>query len=205
VKSFISWIYGFALAIGGPGLFAIAFLDSSFISLPQINDILVVLMVTNNKPWMLYYAAMATLGSIAGCYVIYYLAEKGGEAFLKRRMRAGSTERVLALYRRHGLMALIIPGLLPPPAPFKLFVLMAGVAEVPPLKFVAAIAISRGLRYVAMGVLAVWYGDLALELMRTRGREVALWMAGLLVAFGVAWWWLSVRRAGAAERTRQAP
>jgi len=193
VKSFISWIYGFALAIGGPGLFAVAFLDSSFVSLPQINDILVVLMVTNNKPWMLYYAAMATLGSIAGCYVIYYLAKKGGETFRRRRMRSGNTERILALYRRHGLMALIVPGLLPPPAPFKLFVLMAGVAEVPPLKFVLAIAISRGLRYAAMGLLAIWYGDLALELMRTRGREVALWMAGLLVVMGVVWWLVSRR------------
>ncbi|MBM3820620.1 MAG: DedA family protein [Acidimicrobiia bacterium] len=193
MKSFISWIYGFALAIGGPGLFAVAFLDSSFVSLPQINDILVVLMVTNNKPWMLYYAAMATLGSIAGCYVIYYLAKKGGETFRRRRMRSGNTERILALYRRHGLMALIVPGLLPPPAPFKLFVLMAGVAEVPPLKFVLAIAISRGLRYAAMGLLAIWYGDLALELMRTRGREVALWMAGLLVVMGVVWWLVSRR------------
>jgi membrane protein YqaA with SNARE-associated domain len=212
LKSFISWIYGAALAIGGPGLFVVAFLDSSFISLPQINDILVVLMVTNNKPFMLYYAAMATLGSIAGCYVIYYLADKGGEAFRKRRVRSGNTERILALYRRHGLMALIVPGLLPPPAPFKLFVLMAGVAEVPPLKFVLAIAISRGLRYLVVGLLAIWYGDLALELMRTRGREVALWVAALLVAVGIAWWWFSVRGAGSArrgeptaERTRRDP
>ena len=188
MKSFISWIYGFALAIGGPGLFVIAFLDSSFISLPQINDILVVLMVTANKPWMLYYAAMATLGSIAGCYTIYYLAEKGGEAFLKRRLRAGHTERALALYRRHGLLALMVPALLPPPAPFKLFVLMAGVAQVPPVKFVMAIAVARGLRYLVLGMLAIWYGDLALELMRARGREVALWLAGLLVAMAVAWW-----------------
>ena len=88
MKSFVAWIYGFALAIGGPGLFAIAFLDSSFVSLPQINDILVVLMVTQNKAWMPYYALMATLGSIAGCYVIYYLAEKGGEAFLEEASRA---------------------------------------------------------------------------------------------------------------------
>ena len=73
VKAFASWIYGVALAIGGPGIFAIAFLDSSFISLPQINDILVVLMVTQHKNWMLYYAAMATLGSVAGCYAILAL------------------------------------------------------------------------------------------------------------------------------------
>jgi membrane protein YqaA with SNARE-associated domain len=195
VKSFISWIYGFALAIGGPGLFVIAFLDSSFISLPQINDILVVLMVTANKSWMPYYAAMATLGSIAGCYVIYYLAEKGGEAFLKRRLRAGHTERALALYRRHGLLALMIPALLPPPAPFKLFVLMAGVAGVPPLKFVAAIAVARGFRYLMLGLLAIWYGDAALELMRTRGRDVALGLVGFLVLMGVAWWLWTKRKA----------
>ncbi|MSO46238.1 MAG: hypothetical protein EXQ59_05670 [Acidobacteria bacterium] len=190
MKSFINWIYGFAVAIGGPGLFVIAFLDSSFISLPQINDILVVLMVTQNKAWMPYYALMATLGSIAGCYVIYYLAERGGEAFLKRRVRASRIDRVLALYRRHGLLALMVPALLPPPAPFKLFVLMAGVAGVRPAKFVAAIAIARGARYLALGVLAIYYGDAALELMRTRGREVALWLVAVIVLAAVGWWLL---------------
>jgi len=147
-----------------------------------------VLMVQQNKPWMPYYAAMATLGSVAGCYVIYYLADRGGEAFLRRRLRAGHTERALALYRRHGLLALIVPALLPPPAPFKLFVLMAGVAGVPPLRFVSAIAVARGTRYAALGVLAIWYGDAALELMRTRGREVALWAAGLIVVVAAVWW-----------------
>jgi hypothetical protein len=93
VKSFINWIYMFAAAIGGPGLFASRVPRLSFISLPQINDILVVLMVTANKAWMPYYALMATLGSIAGCYVIYYLAEKGGEAFIRKRLRHGSAER----------------------------------------------------------------------------------------------------------------
>jgi membrane protein YqaA with SNARE-associated domain len=194
VTSFISWIYGFALAIGGPGLFAIAFLDSSFLSLPQINDILVVLMVTQNKAWMPFYAAMATLGSIAGCYVIYYLAERGGETFLKKRLKSGQTERALALYRRHGLLALMVPALLPPPAPFKLFVLMAGLAEVRPLQFVVAIAVARGIRYLALGVLAIMYGDLALELMRTRGREVAIWLAALIVIMAAAWWFYARRR-----------
>ena len=194
MKSFIAWIYGFALAIGGPGLFVIAFLDSSFISLPQINDILVVLMVTQNKAWMPYYAAMATLGSMTGCFAIYYLAKRGGEAFLTKRLRAGRTERALALYKRYGLLALMVPALLPPPAPFKLFVLMAGVAKVPPVKFVAAIAAARGVRYLALGVLAVWYGDLALELMRTRGREVALGLVGLIGLVAAGWWWVSRRR-----------
>jgi membrane protein YqaA with SNARE-associated domain len=194
VTSFVNWIYGFALAIGGPGLFAVALLDSSFVSLPQINDILVVLMVTQNKAWMPYYAAMATLGSVAGCYVIYYLANKGGEVFLRKRLRAGHTERVLALYQRHGALALMVPALLPPPAPFKLFVLMAGVAGVRPLKFVVAIAIARGFRYLTLGVLAIWYGDAALELMRTRGRDVALALVALLVVVAIGWWLIARHR-----------
>ncbi|MSO29720.1 MAG: hypothetical protein EXQ48_02090 [Acidobacteria bacterium] len=195
MKSFITWLQGFALAIGGPGLFGVAFLDSSFISLPQINDVLVVLMVTQNKNWMPYYAAMATFGSVAGCYVIYDLANKGGDAFLRKRLRAGHTERALALYQRHGLLALVVPALLPPPAPFKLFVLMAGVAKVRPLQFVAAIAVARGIRYLALGFLAIWYGDAALELMRTNGRQVGLVLAGLIVVAAAAWWWLRRRRA----------
>jgi membrane protein YqaA with SNARE-associated domain len=195
LKSFINWIYGVALSLGGPGLFTAAFLDSSFISLPQINDILVVLMVTQNKAWMPYYVALATLGSVAGCYVIYYLAEKGEQAFLKKRLKASATERALALYKRHGLLALMVPALLPPPAPFKLFVLLAGVAEVRPLQFVAAIAMARGVRYLALGVLAIYYGDYALELMRTRGREVAIGLAAFLVVAAVGFWLWQRRQA----------
>ena len=193
LKSFIAWLSGVAVALGGPGLFAIAFLDSSFISLPQINDLLVVVMVLQDPAWMPYYAAMATLGSIAGCYAIYYLAEKGGEAFIRRRLKAGHVERALALYKRHGLLALMVPALLPPPAPFKLFVLMAGVAKVRPLQFVVAIGVARGARYLALGLLTIRYGKAAQELMQTHGRSVALWLAGGIVLIAVIWWLLQKR------------
>ena len=194
MRSFIVWLYAFAVSLGGPGLFTVAFLDSSFVSLPQINDILVVLMVTEHKEWMVYYALMATAGSIAGCYVIYYLADKGGSAFLRKRLKPGHVERSLELYRRHGLLALMVPALLPPPAPFKLFVLAAGLANVRPLPFVTAIALARGLRYFVLGVLAIYYGDAALDLMRTHGREVALWVVGVIVVCAAVWWWLRSRR-----------
>ena len=194
MRSFIGWLHSLALALGGPGLFAVAFLDASFLSLPQINDLLVVVMVTERKDLMLYYAAMATLGSVAGCYVIYYLADKGGEAFLRKRLKPGHVERALAAYKRNGLMALMIPALLPPPAPFKLFVLAAGVAKVRPAQFVVALIVARGARYLALGILAVYYGDAAIELMRTHGRIVALVVVGMLLA-AVAGYWLFRRRA----------
>ena len=200
MRSFITWIYGFALSLGGPGIFVCAYLDSSFLSLPQINDILVVLMATQNKALMPYYAAMATVGSVAGCYTIYAIAEKSGEAFLRKRLHEGHVERALATFKRHGLLALIVPALLPPPAPFKVFVLAAGLAEVRPLSFVAAIGIARGIRYFALGILAVKYGDAALELMRTRGPVVALSLVGLIV-LAAALWWLWQRR----QRSRPAP
>ena len=188
MQSFINWIYGIAVGLGGPGILIIAFLDSSFVSLPQINDILVVLMVTRNKPWMPYYASMATLGSMAGCYTIYYLARRGGEAFLSKRLNQSHVDRALAMYRRHGLLALMVPALLPPPAPFKLFVLAAGVARVRPVPFLLAIGVARGARYFARGVLAVYFGDAAMELMRTRGRAVALWVVALILTGIMAWW-----------------
>jgi len=195
VHSFINWLYGIALALGGPGIFVIAFLDSSFVSLPQANDLLVVLMVTRYKAWMPYYVSLATLGSVAGCYVIYYLAERGGEAFLKKRLKTRSVGRILALYQRHGLLALMVPALLPPPAPFKLFVLAAGLANVRPLAFVTAVAVARGVRYTALGILAVYYGDSALALMQERGPEVALWLVAAILAAALLWWLWNRRQA----------
>jgi len=194
VQSFIKWVYGLALSFGGPGLFVVAFLDSSFISLPQINDLLVVLMVVRNKAWMPYYAAMATLGSVAGCSVLYLIAERG-EEFIARRMRTPRADRVLAAYRKRGVLALMIPAILPPPAPFKLFVLLAGAAEVRPLQFVLSIAVARGARYLVLGALTVWYGDAALELMRTHGPIVGIWLAIIIVAAAIGWWLVQRSRA----------
>ena len=190
MQSFIKWVYGLALSLGGPGLFVVAFLDSSFISLPQINDLLVVLMVVRNKALMPYYAFMATAGSVAGCYVLYVIAERGGEAFLAKRLKRGHIDRALALYRKRGVLALMIPAVLPPPAPFKLFVLLAGVAEVRPVAFITSIAVARGSRYLIIGAVSVWYGDLALEILREHGRETALGVALFLVAAALAWWLL---------------
>lgn len=198
MKRLIVWAQGLAVSFGGPGLFLVGFLDSSFLSLPEANDILVVWMVTQHKERMLYYVAMATLGSLAGCLVIYGLAYKGGEAFVRRRFGSGKIEHGLEVVRRYGLLALLVPSMLPPPAPFKIFVILAGVVRIRPLSFIAAIGIGRGLRYLIEGLLAVWYGDMALRYIDEHGKTAALVAALVVLAMGLAvvWWH---RRQPAAE------
>jgi LPXTG-motif cell wall-anchored protein len=199
-----AWIEAFALSVGGPGLFIIAFLDSSFLSFPEVNDLLIVLMVVNHPERMLFYATMATLGSIAGCLALYFVGRKGGEALLRRRFSGGNVERAASLMRRYGAMALIVPALLPPPAPFKIFVLMGGVAKIPLATFVWAIALGRGVRYFGEGILAVMYGRQALDYIHENGRTVAL-ILGLLVLAGGIGFYVWKRRQTAAEPTSSQP
>ena len=192
----VNWVQGFALAIGGPGLFLVAFLDSSFLSLPEINDLLVVLLVVQHKELMLYYAAMATLGSVAGCLVLYWFGRRGGEVLVGKRFGGEAIERARRLSKRYGIFAVGIPAILPPPAPFKIFILLAGVAAVPVWQFVTTVAVARGFRYLVVGALAVRYGDEAIAFIEANGRLVAFVIAALFVV-GLLSYLLWRRRRGA--------
>ena len=191
----VSWVQAFALSVGGPGLFFIAFLDSSFLSLPEINDILVIVMVIENTELMPYYATMATLGSVTGCLLLYVIGRRGGEALLQRRFGGPRLERAMELSRKYGVLAVAIPAVLPPPAPFKVFVVLAGVSGVPLVQFVSAVALGRGFRYFGEGWLAVRYGEAAIELLEQNGRMVSLILAALVLVGGLTYFlWMSRRR-----------
>ncbi len=193
----VSWVQAFALSIGGPGLFLIAFLDSSFLSLPEINDILVIVMVIEHKDLMPYYATMATLGSVTGCLLLYVIGRRGGEALLRRRFGGPRLERAMELSRKYGVLAVAIPAILPPPAPFKVFVVLAGVSRVPLVQFASAVALGRGFRYFGEGWLAVRYGEAAIELVEQNGRTVSLVLAAFVLVGGLTYFlWTSRRRTG---------
>lgn len=183
----MTWVQAWATALGGPGLFIIGFLDSSFLSFPELNDLLVISLVMQHPHRLLYYSLMATLGSVAGCYAIYYLARKGGQDFVEKRFKANHVEGGLKLFRKYGLLMLIVPALLPPPAPFKIFVLLAGVAAVPTWQFVTAIFTARFIRYFGEGLLAMYYGDHAITYLQSHGKEIGLALAALALLGGVAW------------------
>ena len=198
---FVHRIQALAIALGAPGLLLVAFLDSSILSLPEIADLLIIWMVTHHNARVALYVVSATIGSLIGCLLLFYIGRKGGEALVRRRFNSASVDRTLAAIRRHGVMAVLIPSLLPPPTPFKVFVLLAGGAGISASRFTLAIAVGRGARFLIEGLLALWYGERAMAFIRENGETVSLVVVVFLaVGFVGYMWWISA----AARKSRQA-
>src|SRR5882672_8678369 len=154
------WLQAIVASAGGLGLFLIAFLDSSVLTFPVINDLLLIDLSIRFPARMPYYAAMATLGSVGGCVLLYYIARKGGEAMFQKQ--AGPrAKQIRAWINRNGFLSILVTALLPPPTPFKIFVIAAGALEMPVRTFVFGLLAARGIRFFAEGFLAVKYGDQA--------------------------------------------
>jgi membrane protein YqaA with SNARE-associated domain len=163
----VVWVQSVLIPLLGPfGLFVAAFLDSSFLSLPEINDFLVMTSSAARPGLAWLYAAVATLGSLAGSLALWEIGRRGGESRLERRFGKERVAAVRGQFERWGALTLAIPALLPPPMPFKLFVLSAGVFGFPLGRFVVTLCLARGLRYAACSFLAVLYGAEAIELLR---------------------------------------
>jgi membrane protein YqaA with SNARE-associated domain len=191
---FVQGIQALAMSMGAPGILLVAFLDSSILSLPEIADLLVIYMVTKHPSLLPLYVGSATLGSLAGCMLLYYIGRKGGAALVHKRFDSAAVGRTLDAFRRHGIMAVLVPSVLPPPAPFKPFVLLAGVADISATRFAVAILIGRGARYLFEGLLALWYGERALAYMQKHGIQVAvIFLAVLIVGFVIYLYWPSRR------------
>ncbi|MFQ5926033.1 MAG: YqaA family protein [Terriglobia bacterium] len=186
MASLPAWAQKLVLALlpsGGWGLFIIAFLDSSFLTFPILNDLFVVWLSIRHPQRMLFYATMATAGSILGCVVIYYLAKKGGEAMLRRKAQPEQIERISRWYEKYEFLTITVPAVLPPPTPFKVFIIAAGVFQVRLRHFLTAVILGRGVRYYLEGFLAVRYGEQTITFLRQNFLQVSL-IAVLLVAVG---------------------
>jgi membrane protein YqaA with SNARE-associated domain len=189
-----------------PGLFVVAFLDSSFLPLPELNDVLLVWMITRNKPLMILYAASVAAGSLTGCLVLYYIGRRGGERLVKARFGAERVEKATETLRRFGTVAVLTLCLLPPPAPFKLFVLLAGVGGISVGRFSVAIVIGRAFRFFGLGLLAIRYGDDALAFVDAHGRQVSLLLAAAVVVGVVVYMlWTRAQRDGKVDKLGGTP
>jgi membrane protein YqaA with SNARE-associated domain len=166
-------IVAFAGGLGAPGLFLISFLDSSVLTFPVINDLLLIELSIQRPARMAMYASMAALGSLLGCVLLYFLARKGGEAVFRKRA-GGRAETIHRWVEKNGFGGMLVAALLPPPTPFKFFVLAAGVFEVPLASFASAIALARLFRYFGIGYLAMRYGSQAMPYLAQHKLQVVI-------------------------------
>ena len=174
-----SFIVHVPIYIAGPAMILIGALDSSLLSLPEINDYLVVARCYTHPRAVFFFPLFASTGSVLGCLLLYTILQRGGLAVLHRRFKLEHIQRVERAYAKFGIFALAIPALLPPPMPFKIFVATAGALQFPRRRFLLTILIARSLRYYTEGVLAVFYGERVLRFLRDNGLIIVTVVGGL--------------------------
>jgi len=188
--------------VAGPAMILIGALDSSLLSLPEINDYLVVVRCYTHPETALFFPLFPALGSVLGCLLLYTIFSRGGRAVLHRRFRVDRVERVEQAYARFGVFALAIPALLPPPLPFKIFVATAGALQFPRRRFLLTILIARSLRYYTEGMLAVFYGERVLRFLRDNGLMIVT-AVGAVCLIGLAVYLLSSKGRAAVKSANE--
>ena len=169
------------ITFGPFGLFVVALLDSSFVPLPSSADALMLLLTTAKPRWMLVYALVATAGSAAGCLILYYVSRRAGQRALKR-FSEKKQKRVKDWIDRYDVISVLVASLLPPPFPFKLFVVSAGVFRFSVTRFLIAIIVGRGFRFLLEGYFAIRYGAQAKSVLARYYPWIGLGVAILVVA-----------------------
>ena len=184
--------------VAGPAMILIGALDSSLLSLPEVNDYLVVARCFTHPRTVFFFPMFAAIGSVLGCLLLYTILSRGGRAVLHRRFRIEHVLRVERAYARFGILALVVPALLPPPMPFKIFVATAGALQFPRRRFLVTIFLARSLRYYVEGTLAVFYGQRVLSFFKDNGLLIVSLVAGVCLV-GLAIYLLTGRGRAAAK------
>jgi membrane protein YqaA with SNARE-associated domain len=187
---YTAWILHLLGPLGIFGVFVIAFADSALLGMPV--DAAVAFYVYQDHRRLLFYVVMASLGSALGSVPLYIIGYLGGEKVLRKRI---SEERFLRIHRsfeQHEFWALMFPGMLPPPMPFKIFVLGAAVFEMRFRDFVAAIFAGRFVRFLVLSLLTLWFGPQIVGLLGMVFRRHFYWVLGVValgIFAGLMWWW----------------
>jgi membrane protein YqaA with SNARE-associated domain len=181
MKGFFLRIKDWLIGFGAFGVFGIALLDAALIPIPGGPDAVVMTLSHLNHAMMPVYVLAAVLGSTLGCLVPYWIGRASGEAAL-RKFSAEKRERANRLIARYDVWAMLVGAVLPPPFPFKIFLITAGIFRMSLWRFLVALAAGRSLRFVLEGVLAVRYGAQAMEIFRHHYPKIGL---GIAAAIGV--------------------
>ena len=155
------------------GVLGFAAVDAAFLGMP-LDAIVAGYSYADPKRFLLY-SAMGATGSALGSIVIYLIGYKGGEMLLVKRIGQQRFDKITASFERHGFLAIMLPSMLPPPTPFKLFVLSAGVAEMSFTRFLGAIFFGRLLRFSIISLIVIRYGPQILGLLAAWCTIICAW------------------------------
>lgn len=191
---FKTWLKLTLPALGGIGLLLSSFVDSSFLPLPLVTDLLLMELSSRHPLRMPFYAAMAGIGSLVGCIWIYWIARKGGEAYY-RRTQGHAPGTIRRLIQKYPMACVFLPAVAPFPVPFKPFVIAQGVFQVPFATFVIGTLAGRSALFFCEGFLAARYGMAAKEFLINQK-----WVS-IAIALGLVLIFFVVRRLPALRRT----
>jgi membrane protein YqaA with SNARE-associated domain len=175
------------------GVGAVAVLDSSSIPVPM--DAILALYIWNDKRHFWLYCLMAAAGSAIGGLVPYALGRAGGELFLLKRVDRARFDRLRDRFQRQEFLAVLIPSMMPPPWPWKVFVFASGVFKMRVAYFLLAVLVGRLLRWLTLSLLVLKLGPGAVDLVARHALPTVL-IVGALAVLGFAWWWVRKKRAG---------
>ena len=182
VTKWLTRLSEYLITFGAFGLFAVALLDSTFVPLPSSADALMILLSTTYPSWMVIYAFMATAGSAIGCWILYLISRRAGARALNKFSET-KQRRVKNWIEKYDALAVLVATLLPPPFPFKLFVVTAGVFRFSLLRFMLAIIAGRAFRFLLEGYFAVRYGAAAKEILARYYPWIGLALVLAIVLF----------------------
>lgn len=165
-----------------PIMILVGALDSSLLSLPEVNDYITAYRVAHNPSEVYYFPLFPAIGSVIGCLILYRIAQRG-EQFVTKRFHPRHLDRVKELYRKWGIFALVIPALLPPPMPFKIFVAAAGALNYPMTRFAVVIMLARTARYYFWGWIAFFFREEVLQLLGWLESHVIEILGGVIALF----------------------
>ena len=163
-------------------------------------DAIVATYVYRDRQRLFLYVLMASLGSTLGSIPLYLIGYLGGEKVLRKRISEARFMKIHQSFESHEFWALMFPAMLPPPMPFKIFVLAAAVFEMKFRDFVIAMFAGRFVRFLLVSVLVLWFGPQILHLIATLFKQhLSLLLGGVAVAVA-AYWLLRRKRRSATPR-----
>jgi membrane protein YqaA with SNARE-associated domain len=199
---YTAFLWALLKPLGAWGVLAVGALDGGFIGLPM--DAVVAGYVYQDRPRFLLYVLMAAAGSALGSIVIYAIGYKGGEEFLRKRISPRRFERIHAAFDKHPFWSLMLPAMLPPPVPFKLFVLAAAISEMSFSRFLLAVFSGRVVRFLLLSLLTIKFGPDVVHLLAAIFRE-HLNLVMLVAAAGAVAWLMRWKRTASKNRLAAKP